>query len=135
MKTFVMILQILLGVMFLFFGFNGIFEFMEVPEYDGTAKLFMDGLVASEYMFPFIGVIEIIAGIGLIFNVFVPLVLILIFPIVSNMVMFHIFLELEGIGFSLVLFILVIFFMFVNLKNYKPLFKAKKSNTNTSYYT
>lgn len=84
------IARVLLGLVFVVFGLNGFLNFLPQPDMPVTAGAFMGALAATGYMFPLIKLTEIVAGILLLTNRFVPLALIILAPVVVNIVGFHI---------------------------------------------
>src|SRR5882762_582358 len=77
--------RILLGFIFLIFGLNGFLNFLpqsgNIPE---AALAFAGALMKTGYMFPLIKGTEVIVGVLLLSNRFVPLALALVAPIVVN---------------------------------------------------
>jgi uncharacterized membrane protein YphA (DoxX/SURF4 family) len=79
----------LLGLIFLVFGLNFFFGFLPQPPVPEAALPFLGGLAASGYVFPVIKVLEVVTGVALLANRFVPLSLALLAPIVVNIFAFH----------------------------------------------
>src|SRR5689334_21469854 len=75
------IIQRVFGSALLLFGLNSLFSFLPLPKHEGYAKLFFEVLAESTYILPIITVVQIGSGAALWMNRFVPLALILIFPI------------------------------------------------------
>lgn len=83
----------LFGTVFFVFGLNGFFHFIPQPPLpEGPATQFLGGLMAAGYFFPLLKGTEVVAGILLLSNRFVPLALTLLAPIVVNIVAFHVLL-------------------------------------------
>ncbi len=97
-KTAALVSRSLLGVVLVVFGLNGFLNFLPMPPMEGTAATFMGGLGASGYFFPLLKATEILVGIALLANRFVPLALVVLAPISVNIVAFHLFLAPAGIG-------------------------------------
>ena len=57
-----MIARVVLGIVLIVFGANKFFNFMPMPPMEGDAATFMKGLGVSGYMFPLLGIIEILVG-------------------------------------------------------------------------
>lgn len=87
-----LIARILLGLLFAAGGIVALLQLGPQPELEGAAADFMDGLMGSGYFWPFLKIVEIVAGIMLLTGIGVPLALLLLAPIVANIVLFHIFL-------------------------------------------
>ncbi|MEP2936504.1 MAG: DoxX family membrane protein [Gilvibacter sp.] len=121
-STFSKILKIVLGLVLLVFGLNKFFGFIPMPELPTQAGDFMTSLGATGYVLPVVGALEVIVGLMLIFNKWVPFALLLLAPISANIVLFHLFLDLPGIAIALVIAALNIVLIGKYWKSYSPLF-------------
>ncbi len=115
-------IQIILGLILIIFGANKFIGFIPAPELPEAAAGFMDALVKTGYMFPLIGVIEVITGLLLIFNKWVAFAVILLAPVAINMILFHLKLAHGGIAPAALVTILNVVLIYVNWDKYKPLF-------------
>lgn len=115
-------LRIVLGLILIVFGANKFLNFMPMPELTGGAADFMAALGKTGYMFPTIGAIEVVAGLFLIFNKWVPFALVLIAPLAVNMLLYHITFDLAGIGGAAVVSLLTIILIYFNWNHFKSLF-------------
>lgn len=86
------VVRILLGLTFFVFGLNGFLNFLPQPPMPAAAGAFIGGLVSTGYLFPLLKGTEVIVGLLLLSNRFVPLALTLIAPVIVNIVAFHVFL-------------------------------------------
>lgn len=89
LKTTATVFRYLLGVVFLVFGLNGFLEFLPNPDLPIKAVGFMKGLSVAPYFFPLLKGLEVIAGVFLLSNRFVPLAIAILGPITLNIFMFH----------------------------------------------
>jgi uncharacterized membrane protein YphA (DoxX/SURF4 family) len=94
--------RILLGLVFTVFGLNGFLHFIPQPPPPAPALSFLMGIMGSGYFFPFLKGTEVIMGLLLLSNRFVPLALTILAPIVLNIVAFHAFLAPEGLPVAIV---------------------------------
>lgn len=117
-----MALRIVLGLILIIFGANKFLGFMPSPDLPEAAGNFMGALAGTGYMFPLIGAVEVIVGLLLVLNKWVPFALILLAPVAVNMVIFHLKLAPGGIGPAALVTILNIILIYVNWDKYKPLF-------------
>ena len=124
MSKIKVVIRYLLGAMLLVFGLNGFFQFMPIPPLTPEAGEFMGALVKTSYMMPFISVIKIVCGILLLSNKYVSLALVLVFPVLLNAFLFHLFLDIGGIAGALLATAMNIYLFFVNKVNYSSLLKA-----------
>ncbi|MCA9626242.1 MAG: DoxX family protein [Myxococcales bacterium] len=95
--------RLVLGLLFTVFGLNGFLHFIPNPPVPEAAGSFLGALAATGYMFPLIKGTEVVAGLALLSNRFVPLALIALSPIVVNIFAFHTLLAPAPIGVVLVL--------------------------------
>lgn len=125
--------RVLLGLIFLFFGLNFFFHFLNAAPVDPASKAgaFLGGLFASGYFFTFLKVLEVLYGILLIAGLFTPLVLILLFPISINILLFHVLIEAapQPLAIAVLLFVLNVYLAWVNRVAYAPLFKIKNNDS------
>ena len=119
-----MILQILLGLLLLVFGLNKFFGFLPMPVMQGAAGNFMGALLATGYMMKMVAVVEVLVGSLLLLRKFVPLALLLLVPISVNIMAFHLFLDLPGIGGAAVVAFLNLYLLIVNRAAFKGIFKS-----------
>jgi uncharacterized membrane protein YphA (DoxX/SURF4 family) len=90
------IARVVLGLVFFVFGLNGFLHFLPQPPMSGPPADFAGALFASGYMFPLIKGTEVVAGLLLLSNRYVPLALAVLAPVVVNIVAFHAFLAPTG---------------------------------------
>ena len=86
--------RILTGLVFFVFGLNGFLNFIPQPKTpmpDG-ASAFAGALMKTGFMMPLVTGTQLIVGVLLLLNRFVPLALALIAPIIVGIVSFHLFL-------------------------------------------
>jgi putative oxidoreductase len=95
MKIAVLVARILLGLMFLIFGLNGLHDFLHMPMPPGPAGQYMGVLFVSHYL-TVVCLIEAVGGLLLLIGQFVPLALVLIGPVLFNILLFHAFLLPSG---------------------------------------
>lgn len=117
-----MVLRILLGLFILIFGANKFFHFIPPPEL-GEAGMAYFGALSSSQTLTLVAIVEVVAGVGLIFNKYGALMSVILMSISVNAVLFHATLEPGGIGPALVLLILNL----LMLVGYKDQFKELMS--------
>lgn len=82
--------RILLGLVFTVFGLNFFLHFLpNPPMHAGPALDFAGALMASGYVMTLVKTTEVVAGLALLTNRFVPLALALLAPVVVGVVGFH----------------------------------------------
>ncbi len=123
-STFTKILRIILGLGLLFFGLSKLihFNFMPTHIYTGNAAIFIDSLSETGYLLKVVGIFEIIIGLLVLFNKWVPFALILLAPISVNILLFHLFLDIPGLFPALIVVVLNAILIYKHWKVYRPLF-------------
>jgi putative oxidoreductase len=97
MKITVLISRILLGVIYLIFGLDYFLRFIPYqPLHAGAAGALIAGLKGTGYFYPMQKVIQIIAGLSLMFNRYPAFAAVVLFPISLNVLLFHTFLVPSG---------------------------------------
>jgi putative oxidoreductase len=105
MKIAALISRLLLGLIFLVFGLNGFLHFIPMPPPTGVAGQFFGTLFASHYYVVIFG-IQVLGGLLLLINRYVPLALVLLGPIIVNIFFFHTLMAPAGIPLAIVVVIL-----------------------------
>ncbi|MBT4763211.1 MAG: hypothetical protein HOO06_16070 [Bdellovibrionaceae bacterium] len=98
--------RILFGLGFFIFGLNGFLQFMPNPPTTPEAGALMGAFANTGYFFPMIKIIEISVGVLLLANLFAPLAIVLIAPILVGITTIHLFLNPAGIPIMIVLHVL-----------------------------
>ena len=127
MSRIPLILRILLGLAFTVFGLNHFLGFMPAPEpppAEGAAFLFP--FAVSGYLGLVKG-IEVVAGLLLLANRFVPLALALLAPIIVGITYYHAALDPAGIVPALVFTVLEIALAWFYRDAFLPMLRAKVS--------
>ena len=101
MKFAVLISRLLLGLMFIVFGLNGFLHFIPSKPISGLALQYMTVLTIS-HIFMVVFLLEIVGGVLLLINRYVPLGLVILAPILVNILMFHTLMQPAGIPPGLV---------------------------------
>ena len=96
MKTASTISRYLLGVIFVVFGLNGFLNFIPAPPLSGVVGQFVGALFVSHYLIAIMS-IQLVAGILLFIDRFVPLGLTLLGPIIVNILFVHMFMDPTGL--------------------------------------
>jgi putative oxidoreductase len=130
-QTIARVASILLGLIYLFFGLNFFFHFLQAVPADPSSKagIFLAGLFSSGYFFIFLKTLEVLCGILFIADWFVPLVLILVSPISVNIFLFHVILApaAPALFISFLIIILNIYLAWAYRHVYAPLLKRNNA--------
>src|SRR4029077_10015052 len=124
MKYVFVIARVLLGLVFTVFGLNAFLHFFPNPPVPGLAGQFMGALLGSHYYVIAFGT-ELIGGVLLLSNRYVPLALTMLGPVIVNILSFHMFLDSENVAPAIVVTVLW-FVVFWRARNsFAGLFVAK----------
>ena len=100
MKTASVIARYLAGVIFLVMGLNGFLNFIHFPPPAGIAGQFMGALYVSHYLWV-IFAFQVIAGVLLLLNRYVPLAVAVLAPVIVNIISFHALMAPSGLPLAL----------------------------------
>ena len=121
------IARVLMGVCFLVFGLNGFLHFIPEPKNampEGAAA-FAGALLKAGYMLPMVMGTQLLVGVLLLLNRFVPLALALLAPVIVNIVAFHIFLAPSGLGLALVVLALELYMAWAYRSSYRSMLNPR----------
>jgi putative oxidoreductase len=100
MRTASVIARYLAGAIFLVMGLNGFLNFIPFPPPAGVAGQFMGALYVSHYLWV-IFAFQVIGGLLLLVNRYVPLALAILAPVLVNILTFHAFMAPSGLPLAL----------------------------------
>ena len=105
MRTASVVAQYLTGVIFLVMGLNGFLNFIPLPPPAGIAGQFIGVLYVSHYLWV-IFAFQVIAGVLLLINRYVPLAIAVLAPVIVNILSFHALMAPSGLPLALFVAIL-----------------------------
>src|ERR1700687_6460300 len=100
MRIVSVVARYLAGVIFLVMGLNGFLTFIPLPPPGGIAGQFMDALYVSHYLWV-IFAFQVIAGVLLLVNRYVPLAVAILAPVLVNILTFHALMAPSGLPLAL----------------------------------
>ena len=122
MKIVVLIARLLFGLICVVFGLNGFLNFLSMgPMPTGLAGQFLGALFVSHYYWV-VAAVQIIGGVLLLVNRFVPLALVLLGPVIVNIICYHVFLNHEGAGLAAVVVLLWLIVFYGHRQSFAGLF-------------
>jgi putative oxidoreductase len=101
MKIVRLIARLLMGLEFTVFGLNGFLHFIPMTLPEGVAGQFLGAMFVSKYVYA-IAVLELVGGVLLLVNRYVPLALTLLGPVLVNILLFHILMEPQGLPIAII---------------------------------
>jgi len=105
MRIASVIARYLAGVTFLVMGLNGFLNFIPLPPPGGIAGQFLGALYVSHYLWVIFG-FQVIAGVLLLVNRYVPLAVAVLAPVIVNIISFHALMAPSGLPLALFLAVL-----------------------------
>lgn len=124
MKIVISALRVMYGAIFFIFGLNGFLSLIPVPPMGDEANHFWQALLQTGYMVPMWKAVEMITGFAIIFNLFKPLALIVLSPVLINIFFFHLYLDQEHLFLPIALIICHCFFLYQKRSSYTDLLKV-----------
>ncbi len=121
--------RVLLGLGFFVFGLNGFLHFIPQPPEPAPAMAFLGGLAGAGYFFPLLKGTEVLVGVALLANRFVPLALTVLAPVLINILAFHAFLAPAGLAVPIVLVALEIYLAWSYREVFRPMLAAQVATT------
>jgi putative oxidoreductase len=100
MRTASIIARYLAGLIFLVMGLNGFLNFIPFPPPSGVAGQFMGALYVSHYLWV-IFAFQVVAGVLLLINRYVPLAVAILAPVIVNILVFHTTMARSGLPLAL----------------------------------
>ena len=122
-----LIARILTGLIFFVFGLNGFLNFIPQPKEpmpEGAAA-FAGALMNTHYMMPLVMGTQLLVGVLLLVNRFVPLALALIAPVIVGIITFHIFLMPKTIAPGAVVLVLELYLAWAYRNAFRPMLAAR----------
>ena len=115
MQKFLPVIRIILGLLITFSGLNKFGHWLNIA-YMKDAMEFVIRLVniGGGFIISTIAVLEILIGVSLLINKFTALSLAILLPLLVCIIIFHIFLDLKGIGVALLVMIMDLFLLYMN---------------------
>ena len=117
-------LRLLFGAFWLVFGLNNFFHFFPVPSPAPQAAAFMAALEQTGYVMPLVFATEVLVGVMLLTNRWVPLALLMLAPILANILLYDLFLNQAGLAIGAVLVVIYNLLLYGQRRVFSPLLRA-----------
>lgn len=116
--------SLLFGLMFINSGLNKFFNYMPMPE-EMPEKLMktMGAFMEIGWLLPLIAIAEITGGVLFITNKFRALGAVILFPVLTGILLTHIFIEPSGLPIAIVLLAIELWVIIENREKYLPMIK------------
>lgn len=116
--------RVLLGFVLFASGLAGLLNLIPPQPLEGPGALFMTGLGGS-YLITFVKLTEVITGLLLLSNRFVPLALVIAAPVLLNIAAFHAFYAPSGLALPVLMIAASFFVAWKHRAVFTPLLTAK----------
>jgi putative oxidoreductase len=100
-KKIYTVIRYLFGAGMTLFGLANLFQSLPLHSFPGSAGVLMHAFADSGYILPAVGFTQLVLGIALISNRLIPLALLFFAPVVVNVVLFHVFMDMASIAMAL----------------------------------
>jgi putative oxidoreductase len=124
MRIVVTIARILLGLVFFVLGLNGFIGFLGGPPTEGTAGAFLCSMAASHYQW-FTSGVQVLAGLMLLTDMYVPLAIVALAAVLANILPFHITMMPAGLPLPIIVTILWFIVAWPLRAHFAPIFVRK----------
>ena len=125
MRIIALIARILLGLIFFVFGLNGFLHFIPMgPMPTGLSGQYITVLMQSHYIY-FVAAVQVVGGALLLIGRYVPLGLTLLGPVIVNILLYHLLMDLKGIPMAIIVTILWAIVFYRNRQYFSGLFAQK----------
>ncbi|MSR88340.1 MAG: DoxX family membrane protein [Candidatus Margulisbacteria bacterium] len=124
-QKFHFVARVLLGLVFLVFGLNGFFNFLPISPMPERAASFEIALMQSGYFLPMLKSIEVLSGALLVLGLYAPLCIVMLFPIVINIFLFHFFMAPEGLPMAIGILVVELYLIYSYREAFKGILEAK----------
>ena len=108
MKVATVIVRLFLGLIFVVFGMNAFLHYMPMPEMPGPKGQFIGAMAATGYL-QFVAAFQVIGGLFLLIGRYAPLGLTLLGPVIVNIVIYHLCMDISGMAVAVVVTVLEAF--------------------------
>ncbi|MBC7451654.1 MAG: DoxX family protein [Cytophagales bacterium] len=125
MKIAVIIVRVLIGLLYLSASVPYFLKLADQPEQTGNMKIFLEGILASQYLLDLAKLTELLCAVALLINRFAPLATVVIFPVTLNILLINAFLAPQGLPISIALLLGNLFLAYSYRSHYKGLLSAK----------
>ena len=126
MKIVVLVSRILLALVFVVFGLNGFLHFIPGQLPPGLAGQFAGAMHQSHYDLV-VSAIQVVGGVLLLVNRYLPLALTLLAPVIANILLLHLSLFPQGLATAAVVAVLWIILFIRDRQYFASLFVQKAS--------
>ena len=125
MRIAALIARLLLGLIFFVFGLNGFLHFLSMgPMPEGLPGQYITVMMQSHYLY-FVAAFQVAGGALLLIGRYIPLALTLLGPVIVNILLYHLLLNLKGMPMAIIVTILWGIVFYRNRQYFSGIFTQK----------
>jgi putative oxidoreductase len=113
------------GVAMTFFGISNLFQLLPQHDFPAEAGKLMLAFTESGYILQVVGLTQLFLGVALLLNRYIPLALLLFAPVVVNVLLFHLFLDIASIPMAMPVIGMTTFLFVYHKSQFLSLLKSK----------
>ena len=121
MKYVVLVSRVLLGLPLFFFGLNNVLHFIKMGAPTANDAGNFERILMSSHWMSVVGCIMVVSGLLLLVGRFVPLALTLAAPVLVNILLFHLLLQIQGVVIGAVLTVFEVVLILAYWRSFLPL--------------
>lgn len=118
-KVFIALTAIF-GLFWFVFGLNNFLHFSPIPTPSEEGAAFLRALENTGYAMPIVYAMQIVAGLMLLVQRFVPLALLMLAPIIANIMLYDLFLNPSGLVIGGIITALYVALLFERREKFLP---------------
>ena len=116
-----MVLRIILALILIVFGANKFFNFLPAPEGMSAEAMTYFGALTSAKTLTLVGLVEVVAGLALLFNKYAALMSVILMSVSVNIILYHLSLDINNIAPGIAVFVLNVIMLYGYKDKYKDL--------------
>ena len=124
MKIAAVIARILMGLIFVVFGLNPFLKYLPMQVPPGIAGQFLTALFVSHFVYV-VGAAQVIGGVLLLINRYVPLALTILGPVIVSILAYHLLMDLKDLPLPIIVAVLWFILFFRHKQNFSGIFAAR----------
>ena len=116
-----MVLRIILALILIVFGANKFFNFLPAPEGMSPEAMTYFGVLMSTKTLTLVGLVEVVAGLALLFNKYAALMSVILMSVSVNIILYHLSLDINNIAPGIAVFVLNVIMLYGYRDKYKEI--------------
>lgn len=127
-----LVVRLSLAIIFIMGGLNGFYPFLKMPPFTPQGAAFVAALKESGIFWTLVNLVELSAGVLLLFGALGQLAVLALAPITIGIFAFHTFLSPPGAWLGIVALVLEIILLWIYRRSLKSIFKTQAGHPRDS---